>query len=483
MAKEIYEGDIDFPAHSIGNVAYIGDPQHGYARTYIPIKVIAKNLAELTGGWPKRVGPRLFLDEGEKGLRYLPDASHLFSWLKEHFSVCWDDESVHPVTLHPCTPVTPTEFLNHLAHTVDPYLCLETLPHMPLIEDPPIYYLGCRLPKSTGNDLADFLKNMNPETERDRHLICAAAVTPGWGGPSGCRPAFIMASKHGYGVGKTETAKLISSLWGGAVEINERDGWDKIQKAVMNDAIIGRRCLLIDNLKGHLSHSGLESLITASDVGGHVMYEGYQKRPNFLTIFITANVPSLSRDLTDRCITIQIGKKQHQASWKEWALYFYRERRLHFISDCLAFLKAEPRCILEPRLLDRWATWEKAVLSRFAQGNEILRHVHAVRHDLDNELMVAESITCTIKNLIVAKGHENPDAVCIRLSKLELASALAQTGITGFWKDMSPGDVTGRINTAKGHQHLHQLREDGDAWIWTGPEYSTEEKPSTGGEE
>jgi hypothetical protein len=470
MPDNAYHDTLPVPPNTICNVRYVGDEDHGFGKLYIPMVEIAKTLYELTGGWPKRVGPNLFVDYGERGLRYLPTPEALFSWLKEQIDVCWDNECLHPLSLHPMTPVTAREFFIFLQNSVEDFVSLEAVPHWPPIKKPPVYYLQPDLPEPDMTALEEYMDHFNAETDDDRLIALAAAVTPAWGGPPGCRPAFVFTSKHGYGVGKTESANLIASIWGGAVELNEYDSWDKIQKAVMNDEMIGRRCMLFDNVKSQMSHSGLESLVTAGEVSGHIMWQGYRKRLNFFTVFVTANSAQLSRDLTDRAVVVNLGKPSYDANWKEWSIYFLRERKQQFISDALFFLASPPQCEIPDHALDRWASWERAVLSQFSKGARLIDRIKQTRALINADLKLAEKVAATLCNVIADRECGSPDTVQLKLSDNEVVSALQQASVfTKKQADM--GVVPRKLRDLLPLAPLRRLTEEEGSWVWTGPEY------------
>ena len=469
--SEFREETLSGPTATLTNVVYAGHPDHGFQVTSRAIRDIHVDLTGLMRGWPRRVGDNLFIDLGENGLRYLPTVDDLFSWIHESVSICWEDDATDPLTLHPSNPVTEQRFFIYLQNHAQAYASLELLPHFPPIEEPPIYYLESELPAPDMSALNEFMEHVNADSDYDRYLIAAAAMTPGWGGPAGCRPAFMLTSDYGYGVGKTETAKLICELWGGSVELNEKDSWDKIQRAVMNDVAIGRRCIFIDNIKSAFSHGGLESLITANNVGGHLLYKGYRKRPNFYTVFLSANAPQLSRDLTDRCIMLRLGKEQHNTNWKEWSIRFLSDRRLQFISDCLFKLASPPSCEIPPHLLDRWATWERHVLTRFEHGAQMLNYAKQSRLKIDSELQEATSVASIVCNLVTSKGHPDAKSVCVRLSKSELASAVRAARLFGLPLTASNPVFTQRVADLRTMSPLQGLTEVDGEWLWTGPDY------------
>jgi hypothetical protein len=339
------------------------------------------DLHQLTDGWPNRVNGRLFVirfGDDEPSIRMLDTVDSLFAWIYENVPhPHWHKENFADVaTKEPVTPLSRREFFEYLKANAEPdYFSVERFPHEPRL--PGTYYLDEHFewPESDGGALADLRVHLNAETELDRDLLMAAAITPGWGGEPGCRPAFMLTSRHGRGVGKTETARLFAALWGGPVELNEREDWPTMAKAIMNDKDAGRRCILIDNIKRHLGSGGLESLITADEVSGHLMFVGYRKKPNFYVTYMTANTPRLSFDLIDRSVVIEIGPSRHDNDWKAWAVEFLRTRQSEFIRDCLEFLARPPRSKIPRHLLDRWSPWQKSILARFPNGAELAAHI------------------------------------------------------------------------------------------------------------
>lgn len=332
---------------------------------------ISTDLARMTKGWPRRVGGRLFRLDDDNPI-FIDNTAALFAWLHAIADVHWSSVPTYsPDVDSYFTPPAKSEFFAHLNATSTPnYDSIETLPHHPPL--PNSFYIPSPLPTSTGDAWKEFRAHLNAETEGQKDLMMAALATPGWGGPPGCRPAFLFKSEYGYGVGKSSTAELICKVWNGAVDLNEKDSWETMSRALMNDKQIGRRTVMIDNLKTHLDISGLESLITASDASGHILFSGYHKRPNHFTVYLTSNTPLLSRDLIDRTVILDIGPRpgaRHRA-WKQWAVDFLQDNRLHLIADILAHLARSPRHVL-PDHMDRWAPWQLGVLATFDEPNKL----------------------------------------------------------------------------------------------------------------
>ena len=82
-----------------------------------------------------------------------------------------------------------------MVRTARAYRAIEIMPHSPKIEG---HYYACQFPKpGDGKTLEKLLDRVSPATPIDRDFLCAAFVTPMWGGPCGARPAFVVTSDAG----------------------------------------------------------------------------------------------------------------------------------------------------------------------------------------------------------------------------------------------------------------------------------------------
>jgi hypothetical protein len=414
---------------------------------HLKLSDVAVDLIDKAKDWPRRVGSTLFVAQQhpneDESLRYLSSASELFSWIQERLIVQWfKADCLNTVAGVFGTPITKEDLYIYLCNHAKEYASVESWPHHTPF--PSTYYLDRKLPDPDPKLLDELGEHLNWQTPLDRDLS--------------------------YGVGKTETAKLFCSLWGGSVELNDNDSWDKIQKALMNDDQIGRRCILIDNIKTHLSHSGLESLITTSEASGHVMYVGYRKVPNYFTIYLTANTPRLSRDLVDRAVMAQIGPHSHASHWKDWAVSFIKHKQKTFIATCLARIREGPKSKIPPGLLDRWSLWQREVLATFPNGPDLAAHYIALRGRYDEESQMAVTLATVFRSIIQTKGFPDPDTVQLRLPKMEVADALKENGI--FQVRLSPLQIEKRVVPYLTMPPLRPVKDAGDGeWVWTGVKY------------
>jgi hypothetical protein len=474
---------------TIVNIADIGTGDES-RRCYISAPKIFELIQEANEGYPRRVGSILFAecDPPPSGvlptagsIRYISNEAALFAYLMRECDIRWSNrECVDRETNAKRNPATKKEMYEFSSAEAKPqYKSVELLPHYPQIDG--VYYAQCELPEPTGKALDELVSHFNPETEIDRQLMIAALVTPAWGGDCGARPAFVFTSTHGRGVGKTTTASLICDIWGGAPSITEREDWESVRARLLSDEALSQRCVLIDNLKTRLSRSGLEGAITATTIDGKKMYKGQFSRPNNLTWFITANSPSLSRDLAERSIIIKLGEAQHASDFADWRNEFFKNKRAELISDIIDWLSREKNSKLKSSSLDRWSSWQRAILERFPNSNEVAEHYQKRRPEVDCDLEEAEEVAATIRNLIIKNGHD-PDFSVVKIPKKILFQELRfQDIIDGT---MSPKGCTTwikNLQTLEPMKYMSPFKHTGvgRCWLWMGENADPNEKPKT----
>lgn len=333
-----------------------------------------KTMPELMGeipalldGWPKRSrasGLFTVSDGGQYGKQIvsLADSTKLFGFFQDCGNVFWRVGEVKDSNGNIYSPPTKDEFFEIAKSRMgEEYIGTSDLPQYPPI--PGMYYLPLELPEPTGVVLQEFLDALNPATEKDRQLLLAALLTPGWGGPAGARPMFVITSDHGMGSGKTETAKALGRIWGGATPIQYEDNWSAVCKSIMSSDGWLSKCFLFDNIKGRFGGAAIESAVTSDRISGHRMYHGTVERYNDATFYLTFNVPELTRDLAARSVIIKIGK-QKRGQFVSWAKNFIEENQLQLVADLLALLRGPDQGEIKPENEDRWADWQRGVLRK-----------------------------------------------------------------------------------------------------------------------
>ena len=471
----------------LSNIVLIDDKKD--SKKQIPVYVSIDEISDLLQGGTN-TGLRRFksgilfavrdnlptLPESD-AIRTLSSSEEMFAWCHERLRLRWvtGREVIDRDTTEALTPVTRAEFYQHCRSTIEPsYMGVELLPHHPTVDE--YLYVHGDLPESDGSALEEFGNRLNFATEEDRDLMLAALFTPAWGGPPGTRPAFLfmnsMASQIGVGAGKSTTASIMAKVWGGFVSIRGEDQWSEVTKRLLSDDGLSKRCVLIDNIKGALSSSQLESGITSTDIDGHRMYHGQARRRNTLVWYLTANTPDLSRDLADRCVLIHVGKPKHASDFAEWSEWFMQNRRGELIADIMAIMRGPAKCEIESENKDRWSLWQQAVLSRFENGNKLAKIIQTRRPEVDADLDQANEIADVVKTMLTKSGFDWDESV-VAIGKSDLFHQIKDYGMAF----KSSNGLTRKLHQLKGMGDLQYLSESrsrsaGRQWLWRGPKSS-----------
>jgi len=357
---------------------------------------------------------------------FMGDQSKFFSWLHMtgHIRLAGTRGVVFCPTDHEeaIAPPTKTEIfestIGEARSRGENYRSIEVLPHVPRIEGS--YYAPMNLPPSTGKALEELVAHLNPETDVDRILMIAALLTPLWGGPAGKRPAFVFTSDHGRGTGKTSTANFFADVFGGADYFGEHEKVEDINKRLLADTSMARRVVIIDNVKNTLSSGGLEALITNSIINGHRMYHGNYSRPNYLTWYLTANSPSLSRDLSERAVEIKVGPPKWNVDFSRFSIEFLATKRLELLSDLVAVLESPGKipnsAFVRSGALsnDRWGLWREGVLSRIPDWEQVIPEITSRRKEMDTDREMADDIQSMFLKLVVLQEGSQQTALALR---------------------------------------------------------------------
>ena len=454
---------------------------------------VLKELSESTGGWPRKVSGIVFIQNdipvgrlpGGNALRLFNKPDDLFAWMHEQTILHWASVKGKGATNHktkaPVSVVSKPEFFAYVEQCCKPeYAGVEYLPHWPEVEG--LYYTPCNLPAANGDCLNELLERVNAESDIDRALLLAALATPGWGGPCGARPAFVLSSAHGRGVGKTSTVERFAQVWGGCITISsETEKWEGAKSRLLSDAALPIRCVLIDNMRKKVASADLESMLTAPIIDGHRMYHGQFSRPNRLTYFITANTPRMSQDLADRAVLIRIGQQKHESDWASWIERFMTDNRPQLVSDLIGFLKTEPQCRIASANRDRWGPWQDGILSLFEQGNEMAAESKARRPLVDSDAEDAADFRSEMEAELRERGHD-PVTEQVKIPRQVMAEIIERRGL--FDKKFSTKAVTTMLQelatTAVLRKVLCHHRFDSvRCWVWVGTQSGTFEPYKT----
>jgi hypothetical protein len=369
---------------------YALDPRNPQRRQPLGLGATTRNMLEITGGWPKRVGSTLFVEQ-QDDVRLLQSTDALFAYLGAQAPLHW--RRGHAIDGALLTPKS--EFYAHLQHSVECYEQVERLPHEPPV--PNFYYIWTSPDHEPGNsgcfdELLEFFDNH--ETPTDKALIRAMFLTPLWGGLPGTRPAFaIMADDRGYG--KSTLKDAVAELYGGISLEPNRGNEERIVTRLLSEGALTARVVSVDNIKGAFSSGLLEGLITATYISGHRMYAGEARRPNMLTYIFTGNSLRLSRDIAERCFIIRLARPVPESNWREEVFDYIRTNRDRIVTDGIALLRSAPQGSAE----DRWQAWADNVLARCTPHPEpVVQANQARREECDEEMEEAKMIYAALQH-------------------------------------------------------------------------------------
>jgi hypothetical protein len=305
------------------------------AKRGLSLQAICEKLETLTGGLPKRVDKTLFVLGANYTPRWLKTTAELFAWLDERAFVNWGGGA---------DMISQARLLAHLRESAEQFDAVEQFPHWPPL--PRRFYLHPPLPDTDGRHLKNFLAFFDPLTEADGELLKAFAMMLVWGGAYGARPAWVFTTpgddrKGGRGVGKSKCVELFSELVGGMLEFSTKDDIGSIKTRLLSPAARTSRVCRLDNLKSmRLSWPDLESIITSPLISGHEMWQGEGRKPNSLTWALTLNGASMSRDMAQRVIVVNLLRPVFGPYWESNVRNYIHQYRWHILNDIRLLLES-----------------------------------------------------------------------------------------------------------------------------------------------
>lgn len=432
---------------------------------------IRDRISRATGDWPRRVGGNLFVHDTTHGLDepvyWITSTSALFGYLGAKTS---QSPRMHKKTGYH----TKEEIYSELQRSASAYNAVESYPHEPPIEG---HYYACTTPEpGSGEALLELVSRFNPETTQDHDLIVAMFATLFWGGPGGTRPAFVITSEDGRGAGKTKLASMAARLVGNYIEIGGREDIEAIKTRLLSADGMGKRMALLDNVKSlKFSWAELEALITSQVISGHRMYAGEGSRPNTLTWVITLNGVSLSTDMAQRSVVVKIRRPKHNGDWERETSDFVQKNRLAIIGDIIGFLRQEP---FDLKQFSRWGLWERGVLSRFPDCEELQKIIVERQKTSNAEEEEGGYIEDYFEQQLDDLGYYQDE------QRVFLPNRLCCTWINAAMNErFSTTGATRLLKQKIGEGTVKRIRECGRTWgrgfLWTPPAARTDEGVQT----
>lgn len=426
---------------------------------------ICADLMTITKGWPKRVGPTLFVRDGDEP-NYLDRPEELFAWIGQRLEAV----QVGPTEDNPlrwatgASMVPRSDFHAHLKQTVERFDAVEHFPHFPAIAGH--FYIHKTLPIGNGEKFNCLLNRFSPASDTDRHLLRAFFLSLIWGGLPGTRPAWLFTAaervdRGGRGIGKSTIAKMAGELVGGYVSARTKDDIGSIIKRLLSPEARGKRMLLLDNLKTlKFSWDELEALVTSDRISGHRMYFGEGNVPNTLSVVLTLNGATLSCDMAQRCIIIELARPEYSGTWEEEVRTYIQEHREQILADMMAELQRPTPPLTK---FTRWGQWERDVLARVPFPEECQSVIERRQSSVDGDDAEASLVRTAIAYELDLRGMK-PESANVFLPTRWLQEIVIKA--TG--EPLSVVKTTPYLKTLA----IRELRETRtsrqNGWTWTG---------------
>ncbi len=246
------------------------------------------------------------------------------------------------------------------------------------------YYTGPVLsPKRNGafDKFLDSVRCADAENRRALHDWLIGQLLYGRLKPGGA-PALLLCADQS-GIGKTETAKAIGHILGGATmqEWSSLSSMDGLKRRLLDDRVC---VLVIDNLapkamdQSITHYADLASLITSDAIQTKTLYaHGETQKVNRVAYIITANTPLLTPELQSRNVVVTLGPAvKRQPNW----LAQVCEQRVAIVEDMLAEIIDNWQIVLDQSIETdlRWDSWAVTVahvtgeLPRLQRGQSAL---------------------------------------------------------------------------------------------------------------
>ena len=176
------------------------------------------------------------------------------------------------------------------------YYCTEDVRDV-LIEDDPAKHLW--------ELFRDFPLTDDDARRRVLAAVLTAVCAPAIEGPM---PAFLICA-HNPGDGKTLLAQLISVIADGTEAVVPwHDDEDRTRELLLAALDEPGRVVILDNVRGRLGGSILETILTSTHVVGARKYEKARKYRVDKLIVITGNDPRVTPDMARRLVRVQVDR-------------------------------------------------------------------------------------------------------------------------------------------------------------------------------
>ncbi len=352
------------------------DSDSGLSRRAVSIEEIGRLILEANGGWPRRIGRRLFVPGGNE-FRWLNDHAALFAWIQSNGKVRWADGADDLDDSF----VTRAELMAYLEMEAPSCAAVSLYPWAPTVRDawsgwqPPAGYVPA------GAALNRFLESFCPATPRDASLLRAMFLTYVWGGLPGQRPLFVVtgARPDARGIGRTQCLRTLADVVGGAVEVSAAEPGmvRNLEAGLTLPSLAHKRVVVVDEFPGVLLPQAVARWVDAEAFEGPGDGASSFRRPNLVTWCVAARSDKdvAGGCLSDRAVVIRLAApdRDDRPGWLSEIRELARDHRDEILADAVAALTGSKYPISGSRT--RFAMWCEEVLATDPHVDDLLAHL------------------------------------------------------------------------------------------------------------
>ena len=359
ISKEIYNYSMEEFEKPNGDV--------GYRKVAKQLPVVAKEILEITDGWPKTIqGTPFYLQSGK--FRYLYDTSDFISWLSDAALLYLSSGADMP---------TKTELFRKVRDATQDFETIANYPYEPRPKD--VYIINEIEAVSGTKRLDGLLKFFSPAGDIDSVLLRAAFVTPMLESLGG-RPAFIIDSTAGRGAGKTSVVDAIGSLYGGTISVKsnyfrDKNASSEVDKSLMDELGKQKRVVLVDNVSGFFGSEAFAEALTRKTVQARLSYgKGTEFRRNDLTWFLTANDAEYDADAISRSVFLKVKRHTYDPDWQDKLDAYLESHREVILGEIINIIRVGKG--IEGKSPTRYSFWCEKVLKNCCRDKDHYDNVY-----------------------------------------------------------------------------------------------------------
>lgn len=305
-----------------------------------PINELIDELFVRFLNFPCRLGDSTLFDfdRDTDTIEKFNKSCQLFAWIGEKSKNIYDFRKIDGA-------VTKEEFFEGVFRQAKRYEAIVKAPIWPVRDGAFYAFRDVCKPTKNHEAIKGLMEFFAPANKQTRVMLPIFFAAPLYYRPGIQRPAWVIDSADGAGVGKTTLVELLARLYRcDPIRTSMRqlnNDFGELLKNVLSAGGRQSRVLLVDNATGDVSSDAFADMITATSLSGRVPYgRGEEVRPNDITYCVTANNASLSNDIASRSFCLLLRRPVSPiVEWKDAVISYIEKHRFAIFGDIIDALE------------------------------------------------------------------------------------------------------------------------------------------------